>query len=251
MLSGLSLLTAVAFVLFVRTGATTITLANGGGDGGELVRAAYEVGVPHPTGYPLWIILAHLSMIVIPVEPAHSVAIFSALCAAVAAGVAGLLTFELLQQWIAPPDAWLSLVASLCVPAILTTERLFWQQATIQETYALDSLLQLCGYFFLLRWIHGTSRFWPVALFTALGLANHLAAISLLGATLVAIVANRERFHRRDQVAAACCCALTGAFYAFLLIRARMHPLANWGDPSTFQRLLSLISASEYQHFLT
>lgn len=46
---------AVAFAVFLRTCARTVT----GEDAGELITAAATGGVAHPPGYPLWTMLAH------------------------------------------------------------------------------------------------------------------------------------------------------------------------------------------------
>src|ERR1051326_1152733 len=45
-----ALLGVVALVVYVRTLAPSIA----GGDSPELISAAYNAGVPHPTGYPLY-----------------------------------------------------------------------------------------------------------------------------------------------------------------------------------------------------
>ncbi len=45
----------LALVVYVLTLGPTVT----GEDSGELVTAAYELGVPHPPGYPAWVLSAH------------------------------------------------------------------------------------------------------------------------------------------------------------------------------------------------
>ncbi len=43
-------------IVYIRTCSPTVT----GGDNGELITAAYVLGVAHPPGYPLWTMLAAL-----------------------------------------------------------------------------------------------------------------------------------------------------------------------------------------------
>src|SRR5947209_3168354 len=47
-----------ALLLYLATLAPTISWRNDGGDSAELTAAAYWFGVPHPTGYPLFMLLA-------------------------------------------------------------------------------------------------------------------------------------------------------------------------------------------------
>ena len=44
-------------LLYIWTLAPTVTLT----DSGELIVVAYGLGVAHPPGFPLWVILAHLA----------------------------------------------------------------------------------------------------------------------------------------------------------------------------------------------
>src|SRR5687767_5453946 len=73
---------AVALALYVFTLCPTVWV----GDSGELIAAAWTNGVPHPTGYPLWLILAKGFATIVPFgSVAWRMNLFSALCAAGAA----------------------------------------------------------------------------------------------------------------------------------------------------------------------
>jgi hypothetical protein len=69
----------VALVIYSWTLAPTVTLT----DSGELIVAAYGLGVAHPPGTPLWVMLAHLASLVpvgnIAVRINFSSAVFAAL----------------------------------------------------------------------------------------------------------------------------------------------------------------------------
>ena len=49
-----------AFSAYLTSLAPTITWAHGSADSGELVTAAYYLGVAHPTGYPAYVLLGWL-----------------------------------------------------------------------------------------------------------------------------------------------------------------------------------------------
>ena len=56
------------------------------GDSGELVTAVYLLGIPHPTGYPLYVLLGKLWTIVVPLGSiAFRMSLFSSACAAATA----------------------------------------------------------------------------------------------------------------------------------------------------------------------
>src|SRR6266436_4576523 len=72
----------VALLLYTFTLAPTVTLV----DSGELILAAQGLGVAHPPGFPLWVILAHLASLVplgnVAVRINFSSALFAALASA-------------------------------------------------------------------------------------------------------------------------------------------------------------------------
>src|SRR6476619_2734002 len=72
----------VALVVYSWTLAPTVTLT----DSGELIVAAYGLGVAHPPGTPLWVMLAHLPSLVpvgsVAVRINFSSAVFAALACA-------------------------------------------------------------------------------------------------------------------------------------------------------------------------
>ncbi|XP_046906265.1 transmembrane protein 260 isoform X1 [Hypomesus transpacificus] len=58
-----------------------------GGDSGELITAACELGVAHPPGYPLFTLLSRLALALLPsLSPAHAANLLSALMGAGASG---------------------------------------------------------------------------------------------------------------------------------------------------------------------
>jgi hypothetical protein len=246
--TGAGLLTAL---LYAPTVAATVTLRNGGGDSGELVRAAWTLGIPHPTGYPFWLLLAHAATWLPGGEPAQRVALLSMAAAALAVSFAVLAGQEVLLGVPGPPvrpaaRLWAPLAGGLA----LAGTPLFWQQATIPETYALDTCLVAGGLVLLLRWRRGAAPLWSVTLVLALSLANHLISLAFAVGVVVALLLRRPRPTRPELAGAAVPLLLTPALYGLLLLRARVHPLADWGDPQTLGALWRHVTAAEYRHFL-
>ena len=84
---------AFSLALYVWTLAPTVTLV----DSGELIVAARTLGVAHPPGFPLYILLAHLASIVPLGSVAARVNFASAIFAALASTAVTLLMLELIR----------------------------------------------------------------------------------------------------------------------------------------------------------
>src|SRR5438552_7329872 len=82
----------VALVVYSWTLAPTVTLT----DSGELIVAAYGLGVAHPPGFPLWVMLAHLASLLPFGNVAARINFSSTLFAAVACAMLILVPAELL-----------------------------------------------------------------------------------------------------------------------------------------------------------
>jgi tetratricopeptide (TPR) repeat protein len=158
----------VALVLYSWTLAPTVTLT----DSGELIVVARGLGVAHPPGVPLWIILTHLASLVPFGNVAARINFSSALFAALACAMLTLVVAELTitASYLAASKrrkrgaqqskrAEESGVARLLVVApalgaglLMAFSRTLWSYATITEVYALNTLLILVIFFLMLRW---------------------------------------------------------------------------------------------------
>src|SRR4029077_9929666 len=158
----------VALVVYSWTLAPTVTLT----DSGELIVAAYGLGVAHPPGTPLWVMLAHLASLVpvgtVAVRINFSSAVFAALdCAMLTLVVAELLATA---SCFAGPrrrnktarqgnnsessntDGLLMFAPAIGAGLLMAFSRTLWAYATITEVYALNALLILFVFFLVVRW---------------------------------------------------------------------------------------------------
>ena len=123
-----------------------LTLAPGvvGGDAGEHQFAAPLLGIPHTTGYPLYVLLGKLWTLLIPLgSPAWRMNLLSAVAGALAAATTGLVVYNLAQpvagnkQPSAGPPAWGgAFVAGTGLAFGLT----LWQWSTIAGVRSLNIL---------------------------------------------------------------------------------------------------------------
>jgi hypothetical protein len=78
------LVSAAVFVVYALGACRTIYV----GDSGELVTAVAVLGIPHPPGYPLDVLLGKLWTLLVPAGSiAFRMSLFSAFCGALAGGV--------------------------------------------------------------------------------------------------------------------------------------------------------------------
>ncbi|KAF5409498.1 MAG: hypothetical protein Udaeo2_02810 [Candidatus Udaeobacter sp.] len=155
----------VALLLYSWTLAPTVTLT----DSGELIVVARSLGIAHPPGVPLWIILAHLASLVPFGNVAQRINFSSALFAALACAMLTLVVAELIitASYLAAAKRRKrdnkkteeSGITHLLVTApalggglLMAFSRTLWSYATIAEVYALNALLIVIIFFLMLRW---------------------------------------------------------------------------------------------------
>lgn len=128
---------AVAFALFLRTVAPDMLA----GDAGEFQFAAWRLGLAHPTGYPLYLLLGWLwqhTLAIFGASPAWSLNALSAL----AAGAGAALLYLGMAQWTPLPTARRRMVG-IYASVLLIGNVTYWSQALIAEVYALHVVLML------------------------------------------------------------------------------------------------------------
>lgn len=237
---------ALALLVYLLTLGPGLTFANYGTDGGDLIAAARTLGVPHPSGYPTYTLLAwlftHLPVGVI----AYRVNLFSAVCAAIAVGLV------LRASQVETPAQGQSLLITTATSLILAYSSLFWSQAVISEVYALLALFSAVLLLLLIRWRAG-GRGWLLCLaaFTlGLGLGNHLTLVFVLPAAFILLWPERRRwFCPRILLPGMALFVLGLSVYLYLPLAAQHRPPVNWGNPQTWRGFLWVVTGKQYQVF--
>src|SRR5262245_36284966 len=113
------------------------------GDSGELAAAVHVLGIPHPTSYPLYVLLGKLWTVLVPIgSVAYRLSLFSALCAALACAA----------LYRAGRELQLPLPAALLSALVFAFGSSFWGEANVQRVYALNALLVALATLAALRW---------------------------------------------------------------------------------------------------
>ncbi len=209
---------AVAMVVYAWTAAPSVTLL----DSGEFIVAAQHFGVPHPTGYPLWTLLAWLFQLLPLGNAAWEIALFSGVCGALAVGLATMLTRNTCV-WMADgsptPRPLLASIASVAFGLVFAFSLSMWSQAVIAEVYTLHALLAgiylACLYWWLRRPERAAPIYWSFFALT-LAFSNHQLTLALAPLPLlIVLLVRRDLFW--DLVAAAALCVLV-AYLGFALV---------------------------------
>jgi hypothetical protein len=276
----------VALVLYGWTLAPTVTPT----DSGELSLAAYGLGVAHPPGVPLWVMLAHLASLVPVGKVAVRINFSSAFFAAIACAMLTLVVAELLStasSFAAPrrrnkaarqsSKIETSNVGRLLIfaPAVgagllMAFSRTLWAYATITEVYALNALLILLVFFLVVRWrrriietrtnssgavVAHDAWIYAGAFVFGLAMGVHHVTVGLTLPAIAVVVYRTEGLKffasRRLLYSALISIGALILVYSYLPWSASRSPAMNWGNARSLQEIWWHITGRQYRVFFT
>lgn len=257
-------LAIAAFLVYAAGACRTIYV----GDSGELVAAVHTLGIPHPSGYPLYVLLGKLWTLLLPLgSVACRMSLFSALCAALAVG----LVYRIGRAVeVGRPAAAAAAVAFAASPS-------FWGEANVQRVYALNAFFVALATLLAVRWFcelqqekrslfqdktetetetrtkaksfHRRERlFVGVALVCGVGAANHtFLAVWGLAFLVAALLFDFGLVRRwRTVLAAGGAAGLGLSIYGYLPFRSRQEPRLDWGNPESLEALIGVVSRRDF-----
>jgi len=226
----------------------TLAPSTGFWDASEYIAAARVLGVPHPPGNPLFVLLAHaFGTIPLPVAYAVRINLLAALSTAVATAVWFLLVDHVLARR-QVPRWWRRAFAAAGVVCGATAFTV-WNQSTVNEkVYTICLALYGVITWLLIGWLersHRNGNDWRLALIgllLGLGYCVHPAGLLPAPGVIVAVVARDWRRFLRPRLVF----AVFGAFalgltpFAFEPIRAAQFPPIDEGAPTGCMTRLAL-----------
>jgi hypothetical protein len=125
-----------SFGLYLATLAPTVLFA----DGGEFQFAPYILGIVHPTGYPLFLLLGWAWSHLLPVgDVAYRMNLFSAWWAAWAVGLSYLVGVCVVRRVAPAADPLAARLAAIAAAATFAVGQTFWGEAVIAEVYTFNA----------------------------------------------------------------------------------------------------------------
>ncbi|HLA26238.1 MAG TPA: DUF2723 domain-containing protein, partial [Patescibacteria group bacterium] len=227
-----------SFTVYLLTLAPTIYIE----DAAEFAAAVPTLGITHPSGFPLYMLLGKLFTILVPVgEMAFRVNLFSAVTTSFALAVfyyalRSLLTIE--KNWSNPSKATaIAFISSLT----LGFSQMIWHEATYAEVYPLYFLFAISFLWCLAKWRETKDlRFVYILIFLmGLSLTNHLSIIVYFPgiAFFILLFWNRKILEFKPIVFCIFLFILPLSLYLYLPIRAAANPefyfkVLNAGSPA-------------------
>ncbi len=243
----------VVFLIYVATVAPTTAFW----DTSEYIAAAKVLGIPHPPGNPLFVILGH-AFGLLPLAESYAVRInlFAALTSAMAAGFWFLVAERWLRGIVA--NRWARYGAAFGGVLVGATSWTVWNQSTVNEKVYTVSLLAIALVMWLVvRWgddepgSHRDRWLVLIAYVLALTSTNHLMSVLALPALVVYVLWTDWRVVTRPVVITGIVLAILVGLslnYLWLPLRAAQYPPINEGEPVGFfsQALKDVLNRVQY-----
>jgi hypothetical protein len=216
-------------------------------DSGELATACYYLGIPHPTGYPLYANLGKLATVLLPGAVIWRCILLSLILTAASAGV----MFSLIKKILPSSKLGLSKYVAASISLFIALSPVWWSQGTGNEVYCLTLLTNLLAILCLVQ--YATSKFAKHLIigFYLWGLAFcvHMSSIFLLPAIAFLTISTDglKQILRPRYIWALAFFVFALSFYIYLPIRAGFGPFLNWSNASSFQGLLNHVSGWQYR----
>lgn len=231
------------FLLFQGTGIY-------GGDSGDLVIAAYEFGVPHPPGYPLYTLLSWLFIRIPAATPAWRVALMSSLPHALTLIVVFLFARRISGSFLA------GLFASL----VLLGNYLFFLYSVTPEVFALFDLFVMLVISLLYQWsqTQNTNYLYVATFVFGLSLTHHHVILFLVPAMgyfiWKTIKSTRSKEHSQKKTLYFVLCTLYFLLgllpYLYIPLAARGTAIINWDRVTDWQGFVRLLTRQDYGSFV-
>ena len=215
-------------------------------DSGELSLACAEPGIAHPTGYPLYILIGRLIVLLTGLEPILATNLYSALAGGVAAA-AMFAILDILVGSLVGAKRSMARGISAAIAILFASSRTLWSVSTITEVYALEIAIDLLALYCLLSWNGSSRKFILGAYLFGLSSGIHMMFVLFAPAVLLLMIFERERIAPRVIFWGILFFAFGVTVYFYLPIRAAQNPSANFGDPSTVGRFFRHVTAWQYR----
>ncbi|NIN72405.1 MAG: DUF2723 domain-containing protein [Gemmatimonadetes bacterium] len=234
------------FLLYVITLAPTTAFW----DTSEYIATAHIVGIPHPPGNPVFVLLARaweLLLAPLPLSPAVKINLFSAANGGVAAAFWFLVIHRVMAFF--SDDERFRLLGAAATTLISATAFTVWNQSVVNEKVYTVSLMTIALLTWLIfRWRDNLGKgkddnlLILIVFLLALSLGNHLMAFLVAPAMVFFVIWSHPRvlFRWRLYAFAALAWILGLSAQLFLPVRAENRPIISEADP----RCESLVDAT-------
>jgi tetratricopeptide (TPR) repeat protein len=211
------------------------------GDSGEFTAAAFSLGIPHNSGYPLYSLLGKIFCMI----PLGNIGFRMALMSAFFSAFTILLVFHMILRFTH------NVLCSFTAAGVLAFIPLFWFQTVSAEVYPLHGFFVVLMIRLLMHW-ESTRDFRVLLMFvfvTGLSFGNHMQTVMLAPPVLYFIISEDKRaiFAVRHFFSISIIFMLALTLYLYLPIRTQAGAAIHWGDPDSVGRFLAHVTATAHR----
>jgi hypothetical protein len=232
------------------------------GDGPELTSAAWCLGVPHPTGYPLFMAMGFVAQrMVWFAEPAWVMNALTALCSLLAALGVYQLALKVMGLSLGDErnDTRVARWAAFGTALLTCLGAGWWSASNSTEVYAL--LMAFVAWIWVLGFrlieLPSRKRLFQLAALTGVAFLHHQLVLVTLPMSLAAVVkwwrsgGGSAKPELSGRIKVLLMSLVVGMIpllgYAYLPIRAASEPAINVGDPASFERFSDHVRGGQYK----
>jgi len=266
--------TIMLFVLYLITAARSVP----SGDSGELIAAAWNLGVAHPPGYPTYTMLGHLAGLFPIGTAAFRLNLLSAILDSLALGVLGFGMLRFLRARTKENNEGfgqlIPITGVLIGIGLLAISTAYWSYSLVAEVFALNNLFAALVLVLMLEWFQRPTQHWFLwisGLLSGLALTNQLTFVLLAPGLIFLLVWGLLRWRKgyhydspdrrfkgkaqdpgwqlRNIIVCAGFFVLGLLPYIYLPIAASRDPIVNWGDPRNIHNFWNVIMRQNYGTF--
>jgi tetratricopeptide (TPR) repeat protein len=228
-------------------------------DSGEFIATSAVLGIPHPPGTPLYVLIGRLFAMLPFGTVAYRVNWLSALSSALAVLFTYLLTVRYLRmcqggRTRTMADEMVAWAGGAAAAFFMAFSNTFWDSAVEAEVYSLSSWMQVVILYLGIRWWEGLeqkegdNRLLAAWYLCFLCVGIHLGTFLVMPAlVLLVLMVNWRSLLSPRNLAWAVVLAMVGmSVHLYLYLRAKANPPVNEGDPETWQSLKALLLREQY-----
>ncbi len=249
------LLFLLFFGLYTWTAAPEVTFH----DSGELITAAYRLGIPHPPGSPTWVMLGHMFTKLPFGSPAFRTHLMSGCFAAVTCALLYALVFHMLTQMKTSLPRWWAHVAGIVSSASLGLSPSFWEKAVQAELYTLNACFMTGMMLTFAIWLtvqpDERRRYRNLLLLLAcllgLGAGNYMAVLYFIPVFGIAVVFRNWRIIKDYKLIVLSAFVFLASFavYMYLPLRSAFNPPLDWRNPETLSGFADVMMRKQWGSF--
>ncbi len=213
------------------------------GDSAELITNIITMGVAHPPGYPLYLLIGKgFTELLFFMEPTVALNMLSAIFSA----FVSIVLFEILLL-----KGVNHIIAFLSTFVLIFTD-IVWSQSVIAEVYTLNLLILALQIYYLLKWrIKKQNRhLYLLFIFMGLGLTHHISiGIYYILYLAFIIVANSSIVKNLKQIIfLIILMVLPLLLYIYIPISSNTNPPIDWGNPENIKGLIDHVTVRQFSH---